>query len=448
MSKERLVIIGAVAAGTSAAAKARRTDPELEIILLERGADISYSACGLPHYIAGVVSSAEQLVARSVKEFRDSGVDVRIRHQVDEIDAANRQLSVSDLDSQTTYRLPYDRLVIATGATPIRPAIQGLDLDGVWDLRTLDDGRALEAALNRERPQRAVIIGAGSIGVEMAEAFRARGLEVTIVEMRPQVLPYLDEEMAALVHAELERQGVQLLLKNRVLRCEGSAAIERVITEQGPLPADLVLVAVGVCPNTSLAKQAGVALGAGGAIAVDEQMRTSMDRIWAAGDCAETLHQVTREKVYLPMGTTANKQGRTAGANAAGGQLTFQGVAGTALAKVFELQVARTGLNEREAKEKGLNVRSTSIVARDRASYYPGVAPLHVRLTVDASSGRLLGGQIVGMAGVAKRIDTLATAVYGGFTVEDLTRIDYGYAPPFASAWEAILIAADVATKS
>jgi NADPH-dependent 2,4-dienoyl-CoA reductase/sulfur reductase-like enzyme len=289
-----------------------------------------------------------------------------------------------------------------------------------------------------------VIVGGGYIGLEMAEAFRTLDLPVTIVEMAPQLMVNLDPDMSALVLAEVERHGVQVLLNDGLVRCEGAERVEKVITQHSEIPADLVLLAVGVRPNTRLAQQAGIKLGAKNAIAVDEHMRTNVEAIYAAGDCVEAVHQVTGLKTYIPLGTTANKQGRTVGANVAGMACTFEGIVGTAVAKVFDLQVARTGLTESEAVAQGFAVHSQRITTQDRAHYYPGGARLDVKLIMDQASRRLLGAQLIGAEGAAKRIDVLATALYAQMTVEDLTRLDYSYAPPYASVWDPTLRAANV----
>jgi len=282
----------------------------------------------------------------------------------------------------------------------------------------------------------------------MAEAFRARGLAVTIVEMAPQLMVNLDKDMSDLVLAEVQRQGVQVLLNDGLVRCEGLDRVERVVTQHNAVPADLVLLAIGVRPNARLGELAGLRLGAGKAISVDEHMRTSIEGIYAAGDCADTLHQVTGERTYIPLGSTANKQGRVAGANVAGMDCTFQGVVGTAVAKVFGLEVARTGLTEKEATAKGLAASAMTIQAMDRAAYYPGGTPLSVKLIVDGASRRLLGAQLIGPQGAAKRVDVLAAALYGRMTVDDLTRLDYSCAPPYAPVWETTLVAASVASRS
>jgi len=447
VAKRRLVVVGAVAAGTSAAAKAKRTSPDLEVVLLERGEDISYAACGLPYLIAGLITRPEDLIARTPHEFRAQGIDLRTRHEVLGIDAPNRSVRVADLERSKQYTLHYDNLVIATGAASFRPPVPGLELPGVFTLRTLSDGLALHAAISSGKVQHAVIVGGGYIGLEMAEALRARGLSVTVVEMAPQLMVNFDEDMSKLVLAEVEGKGVRVLLNDGLVRCEGAGRVEKVVTQHNNVPADLVLLSIGVRPDASLAASAGLELGAGKAIAVDDHMRTNVEGIYAAGDCADSVQQVTGEKAYIPLGTTANKQGRVAGANAAGMECSFEGVVGTAVAKIFDLEVARTGLTEREAKAKGFAVAASTVQTQARARYYPDNSPLHVKLVLDADSRRLLGAQIIGAQGAAKRIDVLAAALYAKMSVDDLARVDCSYAPPYAPVWDPVLVAANVAAR-
>jgi NADPH-dependent 2,4-dienoyl-CoA reductase/sulfur reductase-like enzyme len=442
--RRRLVVIGGVAAGTSAAAKAKRTEPELEVVLLERGANVSYGACGLPYYVAGIIPHAEDLIARTPVEFRQSGIEVRTGHEVLEVKPAKRSVLVTDLNRGAQYELAYDSLVIATGARAVTPDVAGRDLDNVITLRTLSDGVALKRTLTHQRPQSVVIVGGGYIGLEMAEAFRALTLPVTLIEMADRLMTNLDAEMSQLVFEEVVRAGVDVHLNDPLVAFEGSGRLESVTTTSAHIPADLALVSVGVRPNVGLASRAGLTLGTGGAIAVDGHMRTNMDGIYAAGDCTDTRHLVTGQRTYMPLGTTANKQGRVAGANVAGMECTFEGVVGTAVAKVFGLEVARTGLTEKEAQAHGFDVYSQHIKTKDRARYFPGAERLDVKLVMDRSSRRLLGAQLVGGGGAAKRIDVLAAALYARMSVDDLTHLDYSYAPPYASVWDATLRAANV----
>jgi len=448
MSRERLIVIGGVAAGMSAASKARRVNRDLDVVVYEKSGFVSYGSCGLPYYVAGVVRDHSDLIARTPAEFARRGIAVHVHHQVTEIDPARQVVRVVNLDSGQEWDEPYDQLVIATGGRPAVPRdLPGKDLPGVFVMRTVEDGIAIREWLQSQWPQRVVIAGAGYIGMECAESFLGLGLEVTIVGRPPQVLKNFDPQMARLVQEELESKGARLSLGNTLLAIEGDGRVRRVITSQGTFEADLVLLAIGVVPNSALAQAAGVELGVKGAIATDAQMRTNLPNVYAAGDCTEAYHRVTGQGAYIPLGTTANKQGRVAGTNAAGARATFGGIVGTAVTKVCDVHAARTGLTEKQARELGYQVSVTQIKAPSRAHYYPGGAPLHVRLVVDTGSGKLLGGQVVGREGVARRIDVLAAALHRGWTVEDLAGLDLAYAPPVSPVWDPLLVAANVALK-
>ncbi|MDI3316983.1 MAG: FAD-dependent oxidoreductase [Bacillota bacterium] len=449
----RYIVAGGVAAGMSAASRIRRLDPEAEILAFERSGYVSYGACGLPYFVEGLVERPEQLVTYSPETFRSQRrIDVAVHTEVERIDRERHEVTVRDLESGEPRRLRYDRLILATGARPSAPPIDGLDLEGVHVLRLVEDGIRLRRALE-ERRGRAVILGGGYIGLEAAEAVRKRGWEVTLVEALPQVMATMDPEPAQAVARELERNGIELRLGEPVLGLEsdgsgaGKGRVRRVVTRAGSVEADLVLVATGVRPNSELAAEAGIATGVRGAIRVDAEMRTSDPDVWAAGDCAESFHAVTGRPDWIPLGTTANKQGRIAGENAAGGHARFPGVAGTAIVKVFDLGVARTGLSLAEAQRAGLEAEAVDALQRSRAGYYPGGGRVAVRLVVERASRRLLGGQLTGPVDAVKRVDTLAAALYGRFTVDDLYGLDLAYAPPFAPVWDPLLIAARQALR-
>ncbi|HIP97337.1 MAG TPA: CoA-disulfide reductase [Anaerolineae bacterium] len=448
MSRERLIVVGGVAAGMSAASKAKRVNRDLDVVVYEKSGFVSYGSCGLPYYVAGVVRDHNGLIARTPAEFASRGIAVHVHHQVTEIDATRQVVRVVNLDNGQEWTEPYDRLLIATGGRPAVPRdLPGKDLPGVFVMRTVEDGIAIREWLQSQWPQRVVIAGAGYIGMECAESFLSLGLDVTIVGRPPQVLKNFDPQMAQLVQEELEGKGARLSLGNTLLSIEGDDRVRQVITSQGMFEADLVLLAIGVVPNSALAQAAGVELGVKGAIITDAQMRTNLPNVYAAGDCAEAYHRVTGQGAYIPLGTTANKQGRVAGTNAAGARATFGGVVGTAVTKVCDVHAARTGLTEKQARELGYQVSATQIKAPSRAHYYPGGSLLHVRLVVDTGSGKLLGGQVVGREGVARRIDVLAAALHQGWTVEDLAGLDLAYAPPFSPVWDPLLVAANVALK-
>ncbi len=440
----RFVVVGADAAGMSAASEARRVDPDLEIVAYDRGDFASYSQCGLPYLVGGVVEQRQRLVARTVEEFAARGITVRLGHEVTVIDPARRTVRVRELPGGTQMDQPYDRLLVATGASPVRPPIPGLDLAGVFHLDVMEDAIAIRAYLAEHRPQRAVIVGGGYVGLEMAENLRRLGLAVAVVQRGPQLFPSVDVGIAAPIEEELARNGVDVSLCDSVLQaCEGRhGRVADVHTSGGDLPANLVLLATGVRPNAELARAARIPLGATGAVAVDDHLRTGAPHVFAAGDCAEHRHRLLGQPTWVPLGTTANKQGRIAGRNAAGGDEAFAWIVGTAIARVFDLEVGRTGLTEREAAAAGLSFAATTLESTDHAGYLPDARTLTVRLVAERGTGRLLGGQAVGRGGAAKRVDVVATALYAGLSVEDLTRLDLAYAPPFNSVWDPLQVAA------
>lgn len=431
----------------SAAAKAKRVNPDLEVTAYEKGPYISYAACGLPYYVAGDVPNYQDLIVRTPQQMAQRGVQVHVHHEATAIDPDGRAVRVRDLGEGREFIQEYDHLVIATGARPAGGRLAGSDLEGVFPLRSIDQGRSVRRFLVEREPQRAVIIGGGYIGVEMAETLRHRGLDVFMLIRSGKVLrTALDDDVRLIVEEELARQGVRIAT-GCLAAFEGRRRVEAVVTDDERYPCDISLMGIGVRPAVGLAQQAGVALGGTGAIATDSRMRTNLPGVYAAGDCAEAFNLVTGQPDYIPLGSTANKQGRVAGTNVAGGEATFEGVVGTMVVRAFDLAVARTGLTATQARALGHAVEKTKITAKDISHYMPGAADIHVKLVVDGATARLLGGQIVGQKGVAKRIDVLATALQHRLTVSDLQRLDLSYAPPFAPVWDPILIAANVAAK-
>ncbi|HEX6756100.1 MAG TPA: FAD-dependent oxidoreductase [Mycobacteriales bacterium] len=445
MSAERLVVIGGDAGGMTAAAQARRRrrPDDLEIIALERGRYASYSACGIPHWVAGTVDSVDDLISRAPEVTRTKfDIDLRLEHEVLGIDLADRSVTVRS--GEGAYRLGFDQLVIGTGASPVRPGIPGIDAPGVYGVQTLGDGEAVRAAL-AAGAARAVVVGGGYIGLEMAEAMVSRGLDVTVVEAAPQPMSTLDPDMGVLVADALVGLGITLHRGEAVTAVatgrDGRAVA--VVTPEREIPADLVVLGLGVRPETTLARDAGVKIGVTGGIVTDARMRTvSHEGVWAAGDCVETIDRVALRPIAVALGTHAVKQGRVVGINIGGGYLTFPGVVGTAVTKVCDLEVARTGLREADADRAGLRYVTATIESTTRAGYFPGTAPIVTKLIAERRSGRLLGAQIVGREGAAKRIDVLATALWNEMTVEDIAGLDLSYAPPFAPVWDPVLIAA------
>lgn len=424
----------------SAASQARRrkSADRLEIVALEKGSWTSYSACGIPYLVSGDVDGLEDLVARSPEEHRANDIDVRLRSEAMSIDLDRRRVEVRDDEQGRTYDLDFDVLHIATGAAPFRPAIDGIDLPFVHAVQTLDDAAHLLEHATTTQLRRVVVVGGGYIGLEMAEAFLKRGQEVTIVEALPQVMSTLDPDMGALVGHAARAMGIDLRLGEGVTGfSEGT-----VHTRSGDLPADLVVVGLGVRPNSALAIEAGIETGAHGAIRVDRRQRTSAEGVWAAGDCCESFHRVSRRNMHIALGTVANKQGRVAGINIGGGYASFAGVVGTAVSKLCDLEIARSGLQEREAQQAGFDYVVAKIESTTKAGYFPGTQPMTLKMLAEKRSGRLLGAQIVGREGSAKRIDAIATALTAEMTVEEITGLDLSYAPPFAPVWDPILVAA------
>ncbi len=456
------VIIGGDAAGMSAASKIKRDLPDADVIVFERGQVISYSACGMPYWIAGTVASDQQLIVLTPERARRKrGIDVRIGHEVLAIDRASKNVTVLRHATGEQFTQPYHRLLIATGARALKPPIPGIDQAGIFTLRSLADAQQIVQYLTEHQPQSAVVIGGGYIGLEMVEALRTRQLSVSVVEQLPQLLPTFDPDMLEDVEATLRAHEVSLLLSTRVERITRTAdhfSLQLTPSDgTGPttqLTADLIIVAAGVAPNSELAKAAGLRLGETGAIWVDDQMRTSDPAIFAAGDCVEHQHLVLGKAAWIPLAPAANKGGRLAGENMAGGNATFPGIVGTAVIKVFDYTVACTGLTEAAAKASGRFgaqgefVGAATIRDRDRASYWPGVAELQVKIVFDRRDGRLLGGQIIGRDGVNKRIDILATALHAGMTVRQVGWLDLSYAPPYSLTWDPVQVAANVASSN
>jgi NADPH-dependent 2,4-dienoyl-CoA reductase/sulfur reductase-like enzyme len=401
------------------------------VIGFERGEHSSYSACGIPYWIAGDVRDPELLIARSPEEHRRNGIDLRMRTEVEEIDLDAGRVAVRELIGGRSYTEGFDHLVIGTGAVPVRPPLPGVDAEGIFGVQTLDD------------------VGGGYIGVEMAEALARHGLDVTVVDRASQPMTTLDPDMGEMVHQAMEDDlGIDVHTDTAVTGFETDRAgrVRAVVTAEGTVSADIVILGIGVRPNTALAAAAGLPLGDHGGIRTDVQMRVlGLDHIWAGGDCVEVLNVVSGQYQHVPLGTHANKHGRVIGHNVGGSYATFPGVVGTAANKVCDLEIARTGLRERDARRVGFDYITVTIRSGTKAMYFPGTQRLTVKMTAERHTGRLLGTQIVGSQGSAKRIDTAATALWNHMTVEELTALDLAYAPPFSPVWDPILVAARLA---
>ncbi|WP_221088479.1 FAD-dependent oxidoreductase [Deinococcus aquaedulcis] len=439
----RIVIVGGVAAGMSAASRAQRHNPRAEVVVFERGEVVSYGACGLPYVLGGQVKGFDDLIARTPEQLRARGIGVRLRHDVTGVDAKAGTVTVTDRASGRSAAEPYDRLLIATGVSPVRPDWARTPLKGVHVLRDIPDGQALDASLQGAR--RACIVGGGYIGLELAEALRARGLSVVLLEQAPEVAGrMLDRPLQQQVRAEVERGGVDVRCSVTVQGLTGQNRVSGVQTDHGRVRADVVVVAVGVRPNVELARAAGARLGRSGAVAVNLRQETSVAGVYAAGDNTEALHRVTRRRVHIPLGLTANRMGRVAGVNMAGGEARFPGVVGTGIFKTFELGVARTGLTQTEAEALGIKAVSVDVQSTDYAGYHKAARPIHVRLTGEQGTGRLLGAQLLAQNHESvKRVDVVAALLHTRGTVQQLSEADLAYAPPFSGVWDVLLVAAD-----
>lgn len=449
-SPARIVVIGGVAGGATAASKARRCCPDAEIEVYDQDEFISYAGCGLPYFIGGHAPNWRRLLARLPEEF-EAKQDVRVflRHRVNSIDPAGKTIRVADLEGVSESSITYDKLIIATGAAPIVPPLWGKDLDGVFVLRTLTHALEMKSFIDLRAPQRAAVVGGGAIGLEMCEALRRLGMEVHLVELAEQVLPPIDADLAAMVAEHLEANGVRLHLGVEVKALESrQGTVDRVVTSEGDVDAGMALLSIGIRPTSGLAEAAGAELGERGAIRVDEYMRTNLPDVLACGDCATTRHLVSGRETWIPLGSTARKQGRVAADTVSGGEgSTFPGVQGTFVLKAFDLTIGKTGLGAAEAAEAGFEVEAMTLSDNSLPGYYRGGGKITCHLTFEKGTGRLLGAQVVGdLASVAeKRLDIFSVCVRAGFTASDLANLDLAYAPPYSPALDLPIVAGNLA---
>ena len=441
----RLVIVGGVAAGTKAASRARRVNPEMEITLYQEEPEVSISECGLPYIIAGVVEERDRLVARTPEKFGEKDIEVLTRHRVERVDTMNKTLSVRNLLTDEVFEDVYDRLIFSTGAEAIVPPIPGADKNGVFKLRFLTDYDRIHEYMRKYSPRKALIVGGGYIGLEVAENLCRLGLEVSLVEGADRVALAYGKEVAAKVEEHLKEKGVKVFIGKNVEGFAGEDRVRSVRFGDQEIEADMVIMGVGVKPRVDLAERAGVELGSTGAIRVDKHMKTNVPDVWAAGDCVESTNLVSGEVAWVPLGDTANQMGRVAGTNAASGEdaLEFPGVLGTGVFKVFDLGVARTGLSEQEAEEAGFEVVSAIVEAKSQAGYFPGAEDVLLKLISDRETGRILGAETAG-GSAARLVDVCATAIWGGLSYPDLVNIDLAYAPPYGPTLSPVIQAATV----
>ncbi|MBU2648030.1 FAD-dependent oxidoreductase [bacterium] len=444
----RFVIVGGDAAGMSAASRAKRSRPEMAVIVLEKSNDVSYSACGMPYNIADPERAIEDLVVREAGVFREKQkIDLRTGHEVRSLDRDARTVS-GTTESGEPFTVAYDKLLIASGASPIVPDLPGFDLPGVMALKSLEDGRRIKAYLEQNAVNHVIVIGMGYIALEMCEALRSRQIDVTMVKPRSVFLPWADGELAGVVKDEVEKNGVKINLGHTIERIvKGPDHQLRVLCSDLQLTGGMVLVAMGVKPNSDFAIRAGLKSDTKNALAVDRRLRTSDDNIYAAGDCADAYHVLTGKKTYIPLALRANRAGWAVADEVCGKEVELPGIMGTSVFKVFDLVVARTGLNMEEAGKNGFDPVSVTIKTRSRAHAHPGSTTIHLSMLADRISGRLLGAQMVGREGVAQRIDAVAVALHAGMTVEQFSQCDLAYAPPFSPVWDPLLTTANQLLK-
>ena len=448
----RLVVIGGDAAGMSAASQAKKRRPEWDVIAFEKTEITSYSACGLPYFVAGDVEHVDALIARTPDGHRANGIDLRTSTEVVSIDVNAKTVTAKDLKNGTTYTVAYDQLVIGTGAHPFVPDVAGVDAVGVYGLHTVPDAEAIRAWVSEldSEHRRAVVVGAGYIGLEIAEALRALGLTVTIIEAAPAPLPSLDVDMGERLAAAIRERGYTLLTNSplQAIETDADGAVVAVAAGDTRLAADIVVLGIGVRPRSELAVSAGLAVGQFGGILTDTRQRVrGADGVWAAGDVVEVVNRITGEYAYLPLGTHANKQGFVIGSNLSGGNLEFPGALGTAVTKIDDYEIGRTGLTQLQAEQSGRNVFATTMTSSTSSGYMPGSSAIVVKLICERQTGRLLGAQLLGGPGTAKRIDAVATAIWNDMTVQEFVWTDLGYAPPFSPTWDALLITARKASE-
>ena len=443
----KLVIIGGDAAGMSAASRAKRRHPEYEVTVLEQGVDVSYSACGMPYNIADPERDMSRLVVRTANEFIEkNGINLLTGHRALKIDRMKKTVS-GRTTGQDPFCVEYDKLLIATGAAPVIPDIPGIDLPGVLTLKSLEDGRRIKSGIAGNGVKTAVIVGMGYIALEMCESFRKRGIAVTLIKPGPAFLPWMREELSQVIFDELREHDVEILAGVAIRKIESAGSGLRVISDHAALETDMVLVAAGVRPLNDMAKEAGLATGPADAIAVDRNLLTSDKNIYAAGDCSDAYHVVTGRKCWIPLALRANRAGWAAADHICGNPAPIDGVAGTSVFKVFSLEVARSGISLAEAEREGFDPVEVVVKTRSRAHGQPGSGTIHVAMTGDRTSRRLLGVQMVGSEGVAHRINAAAVALHNHMTVEGFAQTDLAYAPPFGPVWDPLLVAANQLVK-
>ncbi|WP_066648357.1 CoA-disulfide reductase [Christensenella timonensis] len=441
----KVIVAGGVAAGMSAASKIIRIQKDAQVTVYEKGGYLSYGACGLSYYVAGYNDDHTKMIARTRAAFEEMGISTFLHHEIIAVDAQNKVVTVKNLKTGETFKDIYDKLMIGTGASAIKPPIPGIEKKGIYVLKTMEDGLRLKEVMAGYGIQNVVVVGGGYIGVEVAEAMHALGKNVVCIEAADKILAPFDDEITAIAMQELQDKGIEVHTGEKVMGFGGTESVNEVITDQRSYVADLVVVSAGVRPNTQLLAGTDVALEKNGAVIVDREMRTSNPDIFSAGDCAMVYDLVKQKNVYLPLGTAANKCGRIAGTNICGGHDVFVGMTSSAALKVCDMQLGRTGLGEREAIDMGYTVGSVTIEGRNHPAYFPGMEPLTIKVIYEKPSMRILGAQLAGKDGAALRTDVFVVAINAGMTTKQLGMMDLIYSPPYAGVWDAIQIACNAA---
>lgn len=442
----KIVIIGGIAAGMSAAAKIRRIDKEAEVKVYEKGSIVSFGACALPYFVGDFFDNEKQMVSRTPEKFREAGIDISVENEVLSVDVANKKITVKDLKTGNIFEDNYDKLMIATGASAIIPPIKNFNIQNVHTLKSLEDGKILKEKMKDKSIKKVAIIGAGFIGLEAVEAAREHKKEVSVFQLEDRILKEVfDKEVTDLLEKELVEKGVNLFLNSKVVALKGDSKVEKVVTENEEIDADLVILATGVRPNTAFLKDTGIEMLKNGAIVVDKQGKTSIEDIYSAGDCATVTHLLKPEPAYIPLATVANKFGRVVGENLGNKGVEYEGALGSACIKVLGLEAGRTGITESEAISLGINYKTVFITDKNQTDYYPGQVDISIKLIYDAETKVILGAQTVGSKDAVQRTNALAVCVYAKLTTKQLGMMDFCYSPPFARTWDVLNRAGNVA---
>ena len=441
----KVIIIGGVAAGASAAAKLKRVNKDTAVVVYEKSNIISFGACGLPYYVGEFFKGSNNMIARTPEDFEKTGVKVKVNHEVLDVDFNSKSIIVKDIVNNDTFTDKYDKLMIATGARNFIPPIKNIELKNVCTLRTMEDGKRLKALLKDNKNKKVAIIGAGFIGLEAVEAVKNCGKDVSLFQLEDRILKEVfDKEITNILEEELKKHDVNLYLNETVLEIIGDDEVKGIRTNLREIEADIVILATGVKPNTNIFKDKGIKMLKNGAILVDEYGETSIKDVYSAGDCATINSFVTGENIYVPLATGANKLGRIVGENLAGGNIKFQGSLASSCIKVMNMEAARTGLSEEEAKKKGLDYKVKFIKDMNQTNYYPGQSEIYVKIIYNATNKKILGGQIVGYKDAVQRVNVLAACIFAGITTEQLGMLDLCYAPPFSRTWDVLNVAGNV----